>query len=88
MLAVVDPLEWGVRNSSASLRAAIRSLLTAILQQRILSRITDYQPADVEFRRSCNQAAEVPSSKVSDKVPCSPWMNSTIVTPWSPAGIP
>jgi hypothetical protein len=31
------------------------------------------------FRRSCNQAAEVPSSKVSDRVPCSPWMNSTIV---------
>jgi hypothetical protein len=30
--------------------------------------------------RSCNQAAQVPSSKVSAKVPCSPWMNSTIVT--------
>jgi hypothetical protein len=26
-----------------------------------------------------NQAAEVPSSKVSLRVPCSPWMNSTIV---------
>src|SRR5882724_3536461 len=31
------------------------------------------------LRRSCNQAAQVPSSKVRDRVPCSPWMNSTIV---------
>src|ERR1700731_864556 len=29
--------------------------------------------------RSCNQAAEVPSSKVTDKLPCSPWRNSRIV---------
>lgn len=35
-----------------------------------------------------SQAANVPSSKLRDGVPCSPWMNSIMGPPGSPAGIP
>jgi serine/threonine protein kinase len=35
----------------------------------------DLKPANI----LSSQAAKVPSSKVSDRIPCSPWMNSTIV---------
>jgi Phage integrase family len=37
------------------------------------------QRRKMRFSRSCNQAAEVPSSKVTDRLPRSPWMNSRIV---------
>ena len=67
------------RNNSASLRASIRSLLLPSFTKSVLSRIADYQWLTWGFRRSCSQAADVPSSKVSDRVPCSPLMNSTIV---------
>jgi hypothetical protein len=38
-------------NNSASFRASIRSLLLAILQQGVSSRIADYKMADVEASR-------------------------------------
>src|ERR1700724_3783045 len=72
-------LSWLVRNISANFRASIRSLLfpsfnrAAFRGSQTISRLT------CGFRRSCSQAAEVPSSKVSARVPCSPWMNSSIV---------
>ena len=63
--------------SSASLRASIRSLLLRSFNRAALRGSQTTSRLTWGFRRSCNQAAEVPSSKVRDRVPCSPCMNST-----------
>ena len=68
-----------MRNDSASLRASIRSLLLPSFNRAALRGSQTTSRLTWGFRRSCNQAADVPSSKVSDRVPCSPWMNSMIV---------
>jgi hypothetical protein len=79
---------WLPRNNSASLRASIRSLLLPSFKRAFFRGSQTTSRLTWGFRRSCNQAADVPSSKVSDRVPCNPRMNSTIVRPWSPASIP
>ena len=37
--------------------------------------------SDVRLERSYNQAAQVPSSKVTRRLPRRPWINGTIVAP-------
>ena len=72
-------VSWLVRNNSASLRASIRSLLFPSCHRAFLRGSHTPSLLPWGFRRSCHQAAEVPSSNLSDRVPCSPWMNATIV---------
>ena len=65
-------LSWLVRNNSANFRASIRSLLLPSFNRAALRGSQTTSRLTWGFRRSCNQAAEVPSSKVRDRVPCSP----------------
>jgi hypothetical protein len=60
-------------------RASIRSLLLPSFKRAFFRGSQTTSRLTWGFRRSCNQAADVPSSKVNDRVPCNPSMNSTIV---------
>ena len=68
-----------MRNNSANFRASIWSLLSPSFNRAAFRGSQTTSRLTWGFKRSCNQAAEVPSSKVRDRVPCSPWINSTIV---------
>src|SRR5207249_8721890 len=74
-LAMVDRLG----NSSASLRASIRSLLFPSFSRAFLRGLQTTTLATWGLSRSYSQAAQVPSSKVTDKVPRSPAKNSRMV---------
>src|SRR5437762_13331297 len=78
-LAMVDRLEIIEANSSASLRASIRSLLFPSFSRAFLRGLQTTTLATWGLSRSYNQAAQVPSSKVTDKVPRSTAKNSRMV---------
>src|SRR5580765_1414270 len=58
----------------------MRSLLLPSLNRAALRESQTTTRFTCGFSRSCNQAANVPSSKASDKVPCRPWTNSRRVS--------
>src|SRR5438477_10467746 len=60
-------------------RASTRSLLLPSFKRSFFRGSQTTSRFTCGFRRSCNQAADVPSSKVSHRVPCNPRRNSTIV---------
>src|SRR5580700_611486 len=72
-------LRWLPRNSSASLRASIRSLLLPSFSRAFLRGLHTRTSLTCGFSRSYNQAAQVPSSNVTRTSPRSPLMNCRIM---------
>src|SRR5216684_4895454 len=66
-------------NSSANLWASIRSLLFPSLSRAFFRGLHTTSLATCGFSKSYSHAAQVPSSKVTDKVPRSPAKNSRMV---------
>src|SRR4029077_16230472 len=67
------------RNRSASLRASILSLLFPCLSSGILRGLQTRTSVTCGLSKSYSQAAQVPSSKVTNRLPRSPAKNSRIV---------
>src|SRR2546430_8353712 len=75
--------------NSANFRASIRSLLLPSFNRAAFRGSQTTSWLTWGFKRSCNQAAEVPSSKVRDRVPCNPDRKSVVLgkecrSRWSP----
>src|SRR6516164_3825584 len=69
-----------IYNSSASLRASIRSPLLPSFSRAAFRGLHTTTSVTCDFSRSYNQAAQVPSSNVTRKSPRSPSMNCRIVS--------
>src|SRR5271165_208156 len=81
LLSVIDRLKM-VATQELSQLARIDSItLTTVFQQGILARITNHDFADMRLQQSYNQAAQVPSSKVTCTSPRSPSMNCRSMLP-------
>src|SRR2546422_6653584 len=78
-LSLVDRREKAAAQQLGQLRASIRSLLFPAFSKAFFrgSHTTTFVPCGLS--RSYNQAAQVPSSKVTYKFPRSPWMNCRMV---------
>src|SRR3989440_2578919 len=66
-------------NSSASLRASMRSLLLPSFSKAFFRGLHTTSSVTCGFSRSYNQPAQVPSSNVRCTSPPSPWINCRMV---------
>src|SRR6202035_2632682 len=78
--AVIDRVDLFRYNSSASWRASARSFLFPACIEAFLRESHTRTAATCGSSRSCNHAAQVPSSKVTCKLPRRPCINWRIVS--------
>ena len=78
-LPVVDRREESRSQPIGQLVGIDAVILVAALRSAFLPGSHTTTLATQGFSRSYNHVALVPSSKVTDKAPCSPWINSRMV---------